>query len=77
MIHTSIDPDSFAGVDDVLALSLLLLSLPPQAASATLTAASTASNTFGVLTFPPRRSPPAGSETSDWRPSPTRRPSPM
>ena len=25
MIHTLIDPDSFAGVDDVLALSLLLL----------------------------------------------------
>ena len=67
-----------AGVDDVLALSLLLLlSLPPQAASATLTAASAASNTFGVLTFPPRPSPPAGCETSDWRPSPTRRPSPM
>src|SRR6186997_1811825 len=77
MIHTSMEPDSFAGVD-VLALSLLLLlSLPPQAASATLTAASAASNTFGVLTLPPRRPPPVGRGTSDWRPSPTRRPSPI
>jgi hypothetical protein len=52
MIHTLTEPDSLAGVD-ALALSLLLLSLslPPQAASATLTTASAASNTFGVLTF--------------------------
>src|SRR5919197_2674374 len=59
MIHTSIEPDSLAGVD-VLALPLLLSLLPPHAATATLTAASTASNTFGVLTLPPRRSPPYG-----------------
>ena len=59
MIQTSIEPDSLAGVADVLALSLLLL-LPPQAATATLATANAASKTFGVLTLPPRRSPPFG-----------------
>jgi hypothetical protein len=75
MIHTSIEPDSLAGVDAVLALSLLSL-LPPQAAIARLTAASAASNIFGVLTLPPRCPPPFGGGASVVRPSPTRRPSP-
>ena len=55
MIHTLTEPDSFAGAAVVLALSpLLLLSSLPQAASVMPTTQSAASNTFGVLTLPPR-----------------------
>src|SRR5262245_53252352 len=74
MIQTSIEPDSLAGAADVLALSLLLLSLPPQAASATLTAASTASNTFGVFTLPPRGRPPPTRRPLSLKPFVTRLP---
>src|SRR5262245_46192922 len=54
MIQTSTEPESFAGVADALVLLLLLLSSLPHAASVRPAAHSTASNTFGVLTLPPR-----------------------